>query len=113
MDVISTTSSTGTVVRVSGDVDTETAPALDVELRRLSEAGVSNLSMDLSGVSFLSSAGLSVLIAAHRDFTSVTVHRGNHLVDRLLGLPGLERLYGHEPSVPIPSSQESPPVQGS
>lgn len=56
----------GLVLHVSGEVDTLTAPELDVELDRHLGDGASCLVIDLTGVSFLASSGLAVLVkAAH------------------------------------------------
>jgi len=55
------------VLVVSGELDTLTAPELDEALRALVGAPERLLVVDLSGVSFLASSGLAVLIqAAHR-----------------------------------------------
>ncbi|WP_106399401.1 STAS domain-containing protein [Actinocorallia populi] len=51
-----------TVVRPSGEVDVFTAPALREFLLELLEGGMRRLVVDLSGVSFLDSTGLAVLV---------------------------------------------------
>ena len=102
MDV-STTRHSGTArITVTGDLDTETSPRLEQELHQLSVAGVDDVVIDLAGVSFLSSAGLSVLISAKRDLARFRIERGNRLVDRLVDLTGLEMLYGTERSDQVP-----------
>jgi anti-sigma B factor antagonist len=53
-----------TVVAATGEVDVYTAPTLDDELTRATAAGVTSLVVDLSGVDFLDSTGLSVLVKA-------------------------------------------------
>lgn len=53
-----------TVVAATGEVDVYTAPTLDEELTRATDAGVTSLVVDLSGVDFLDSTGLSVLVKA-------------------------------------------------
>jgi anti-sigma B factor antagonist len=103
MDVVSTTNGAVARVRVRGDVDTATSPGLDQELHRLFDSGVREVVIDLSAVSFLSSAGLSVLIGTQRDLMRLTIEPGNNIVDRLIGLTGLERLYGAASSVHISS----------
>jgi anti-sigma B factor antagonist len=50
----------------SGEVDSSSAPALRARLDDVLDSGVSELTVDLTGVSFLDSAGLCVLAAAHR-----------------------------------------------
>jgi anti-sigma B factor antagonist len=54
----------GAVMRVSGEVDIETSPVLDVHLQALVDEGQTSVTVDLTEVSFLDSTGLSVLIGA-------------------------------------------------
>ncbi len=51
------------VVRASGEVDVSTTPALRAELASIPESA-EKVVVDLSGVTFLDSTGLGVLIAA-------------------------------------------------
>ena len=83
-------------VRVTGDVDSETAPRLEAELARVIVDGADDLVLDLSEVSFLSSAGLGVLIGLHRDAQRLRVEPGNRIVDRVIELTGLGLLYGED-----------------
>ena len=53
-------------VTVSGEVDSSSAPLLREQLDTLFEGALSELVIDLSAVTFLDSAGLCVLAAAHR-----------------------------------------------
>ncbi|BBX62663.1 hypothetical protein MSAS_18370 [Mycobacterium saskatchewanense] len=55
--------SAGRIV-VSGDVDSATAPTLDRQIAVESRAGIAPLTIDLSGVTHLGSAGVSALAAA-------------------------------------------------
>lgn len=50
------------VVAATGEVDVFTAPGLDSEITALLEQGTSRLVVDLTGVSFLDSTGLGVLV---------------------------------------------------
>jgi anti-sigma B factor antagonist len=55
------------VLTVRGEVDTLTAPELDTAMGELLDAPARTLVADLSGVTFLASSGLAVLIqTAHR-----------------------------------------------
>lgn len=97
MDVTSNRSGTSATIVVSGDVDSDTAPALDNAVRALIADGVTALSLDAGGVTFLSSAGLSVFVGAKKELPdkgAFTLIRGNRTVDRLIELTGLELLYG-------------------
>jgi anti-sigma B factor antagonist len=50
-----------TVLNLEGDFDAATAPEVETKLRTLYKAGRSRLVLDLSGVPYISSAGLRVL----------------------------------------------------
>ncbi len=50
----------------SGEVDSSSAPTLRARLDEVLDKGVVDLTIDLTGVTFLDSAGLCVLAAAHR-----------------------------------------------
>ena len=52
------------IVRVAGDLDLDSAPALTAELKRL--VGPRPLILDLSAVDFMASSGLGVLVGAHK-----------------------------------------------
>jgi anti-sigma B factor antagonist len=56
----------GTVIRISGDVDATSAPALRTVLADAIEVRPARLQVDLAGVDFIDSVGLSVLVAGHR-----------------------------------------------
>jgi len=55
------------VVSVSGRLDSTTSPALDAEVRRQLAAQVTRIVFDLTGVDYISSAGLRVFMTAARD----------------------------------------------
>ena len=94
MELTSTRNGPSARVEVIGDLDSETSASLDTEVASLIAAGVDDLEFDVAGVTFLSSAGLTVLIHAHGEARRVRVSRGNRLVDRLIDLTGLSMLYG-------------------
>ncbi|MDT8913795.1 STAS domain-containing protein [Amycolatopsis sp. PS_44_ISF1] len=54
------------VVAVAGEIDLVTAPEFDEVVAGVVDQGPAVLVVDLTGVSFLSSAGLQVLAGAHR-----------------------------------------------
>ena len=67
IDVRAATSSAGCTVSVSGEVDSATAPGLrGCLLEVLARPGTTTVEVDLRGVTFLDSAGLSALATAHR-----------------------------------------------
>jgi len=49
-------------IRLSGELDMATAPMLGDELRRLVAEGATRVTVDLAGLAFIDSTGLSVLI---------------------------------------------------
>ncbi len=65
-------------IAVEGSLDTETAPALEKELKGGLLDGITDLSFDLAGVTYVSSFGLRVLLYAH----TAMERRGGRLVVR-------------------------------
>jgi anti-sigma B factor antagonist len=85
-----------TVVTVTGELDLATTPALEAELERTS-SGPEVVILDLRGVSFMDSTGLSLLVKAQRRAEDsgqrLAIVRGGAQVQRLLSLTGVaERL---------------------
>jgi anti-sigma B factor antagonist len=62
-----------TVVRALGEIDSSSAPALRAELASVLDLAPPEIVLDLCGITFLDSAGLSVLAAAHRRATAEDV----------------------------------------
>jgi anti-sigma B factor antagonist len=52
------------VLKVSGEIDIQTSPVLEEQLRLALDRGDTSLVVDLGDVSFLDSTGLSVLVGA-------------------------------------------------
>ncbi len=53
------------VIALNGRLDTTTAPRLEAELKERLD-GVEKLVFDFSGLSYISSAGLRVMLSAHK-----------------------------------------------
>ena len=53
-------------VSLEGRLDTTTAPKLEAELRPVLKNGVTNLTIDLEALDYVSSAGLRVLLSAQK-----------------------------------------------
>lgn len=67
IDVRAATSADGCVITVNGEIDSTTAPGLrGCLLEVLDRPGTTTVEVDLTGVTFLDSAGLSALATAHR-----------------------------------------------
>lgn len=52
---------------LTGDLDVHAAPELSARLRELAGAGVVDLVVDTTGVAFMDSAGIGVLLRAFKD----------------------------------------------
>ena len=65
MEIRKTTENNIVTVRITGRVDTTTAPALEQELKACS-AECSELVLDFAEVEYISSAGLRVLLSTHK-----------------------------------------------
>lgn len=78
-------------VVATGDIDAHTAPDLWSALEAMSADGA--VAVDLSGVSFIDSSGLRVLVRAHRrqgdGQGSLTLVNPSQAVARLLDITGL------------------------
>jgi anti-sigma B factor antagonist len=92
----------GAVVRVAavGEVDSSSAPLLRTQLEAALEGELRELVVDLDGVTFLDSAGLSVLAGAHRRAAArkvrLRVLASGRAVIRPLQITGLWDLLGAE-----------------
>jgi anti-anti-sigma factor len=64
-------SSTEIHLTLDGHLDAEGAPVLSDELSKKLEAGIQNVTLDLSRVLFISSTGIGTLIAAIGEFRDV------------------------------------------
>ncbi|MDQ2782483.1 STAS domain-containing protein [Lapillicoccus sp.] len=103
LDITTSVNDGLTVVRVEGEVDVYTAPQLRERLDAEIEAGRHDLVVDLSGVGFMDSTGLGVLVGRLKQ---IRVHDGTmRLVcahDRVLKvfvITGLDKVFEIFPSV--------------
>jgi anti-sigma B factor antagonist len=93
-------STTGSVVRVSaaGEIDSSSAPVLRSHLDSVLDGDVEEFEVDLVQVTFLDSAGLCVLAAAHRRAAGKDVRMrvlaASRAVIRPLQITGLWALLG-------------------
>ncbi len=82
------------LVVVSGELDLASGPELEHELTRALASPMRVLIVDLRGLEFIDSTGISILIKAHQraqaDGRRFAVVKGPSQVQRLLGLTGLE-----------------------
>jgi anti-sigma B factor antagonist len=89
-------SGTAAVLTAAGEIDSTSAPVLRERLEALLDGEVREVTVDLTGVDFLDSAGLCVLAAAHRRATgrdvAVRVLASSRAVIRPLQITGLWNL---------------------
>lgn len=105
MDISITRTTAGNVpiVVVGGEVDVSSAPELKDRVAELTRSGEQTLIVDLSGVTFLDSTGLGVLVEAR----AASAESGGALLlvcnqDRILKLftiTGLDDVFAIHPSV--------------
>jgi anti-sigma B factor antagonist len=66
MDISHTSHNRCELITVSGRIDSATSDQLESQIKELQDAGKFNVAADLSGVDFISSRGLWVLIEAQK-----------------------------------------------
>jgi anti-anti-sigma factor len=81
------------VVRLSGELDIASYPPLDEALRTLQLDGRPNVTVDLSGLTFMDSTGLRVLIEADLRTKvsggSLVIRRGSRTIQRVFEISGV------------------------
>ncbi len=86
-----------TVLTVAGEVDLATAPALETAIEGvLADKAAPVLIIDLTGVSFLASAGMAALVAAHQragDATTIAVVADGPATSRQLKMTSLDQVF--------------------
>ena len=85
----------GALVRASGEIDAEAASKLWRALNRASRTGDA-VRIDMSGVSFLDSNGLRVMLSV-RESLEILVVNPSHQVRKLFELTGLTERFGLDP----------------
>jgi anti-sigma B factor antagonist len=83
-------------VRLSGELDLATAPTADARLRELVSEGARTLVLDLRGLSFIDSSGLSLFLAWARTTREAGIGYslipGAPSVQRVFAIAGVEAL---------------------
>jgi anti-sigma B factor antagonist len=90
------------VVAVSGDLDMLTAPALADAIDAAARKEPSVLIVDLSGVTFLATAGINLLAGLHRDVTFVVrfgVVADGPITGRPLKMVGIDQIIALYPTL--------------
>ncbi len=90
MNIIKTKNEDQLTVAVEGRLDTLTAPELETELKAELD-GITDLTLDLSGLEYISSAGLRVLLVAQKAMNakgSMKVTGVNETVNEIFEVTG-------------------------
>ncbi len=91
------------VVRVSGEIDLVTAPALEQAIGGVVAQGPAALVIDLSGVEFLGSVGLKILAATYEQLDAVATRFGvvahGPATRRPIHLTGLDKTFPLYPAL--------------
>jgi anti-sigma B factor antagonist len=84
------------VVTLVGDLDASTAGLLYEQFAALTREGAMHVALDLEGLAFMDSTGLSVIIAEHKRTTSLggelTIYSPQEPVRKLFEMTGLMEL---------------------
>lgn len=86
------------VLEVSGRLDTTTAPELENALNESLE-GVTNLTIDFKDLEYISSAGLRVLLSAHKKLAAIgkmVVKNVNEVVAEVFEVTGFKDILNIE-----------------
>jgi anti-anti-sigma factor len=94
---VSTDASGTPTVTVSGDLDMSNADALKAALASVAAKRPQRVIIDLSGVRFMDSAGIAVLVDAATKVPSVHVRDPSPAVRRVVDITGLTAMITMEP----------------
>lgn len=83
-------------IALSGELDLATADGVDAELERAEASDAASIVLDLSGLTFMDSTGVRLLIQAHARSRAhgdrLTLRRGPAAVQRVMELSGVDVL---------------------
>jgi anti-sigma B factor antagonist len=85
------------VVTVSGELDMSNASSLEAAVASITAEGSERLIFDLSGLRFMDSAGIAVLVAATSKVNVVVLREPSPVVRRVIELTGLSGVLLIEP----------------
>jgi anti-sigma B factor antagonist len=84
------------VIALTGELDLATAPGLEQELLRVEATDAASIVVDLSGLTFMDSTGIRLMVAANArsraDSNRLVLLRGPHAVQRVFELTGVADL---------------------
>jgi anti-anti-sigma factor len=85
------------VIAVSGELDISNADSLKSVVDSVTAQRPDRLIFDLSGLRFMDSAGIAVLIGATREVGAVHLRNPSKIIRRVVELTGLSRVLPLEP----------------
>lgn len=82
-------------IAVTEKLDTSTAPVLSEEINGTDFGGIDTLIFDFSGLEYISSAGLRVLVLAYKKISGkkVVIRGANDVVSQALEITGLAKTF--------------------
>ena len=105
------------IVRVCDNLDAVTAPQLVESFQRLSTEGLQDLILDLSGVSFMDSAGIGAIVRVFRELRGSGVRlavaraMGQPLdLIKMVGLDSVVELYSELPAAARAAEERDEPL---
>ncbi|MFC8238537.1 STAS domain-containing protein [Streptomyces sp. NPDC057284] len=105
---------TGPVLEITGDLDHRTAPELRRAVDRLTLVTGQLLILDLAGLEFCDSSGITALLAARNLATEQSADIALAAVPantaRILRIAGLDRVFTLHPDTPIATNPRSQPA---
>lgn len=87
----------GPVIAVSGDLDISSVEQLRSAVSEMAEARPEELTFDMSGLRFMDSAGIAVLLGAAGKVPNVRLYNPTKAVRRVIELTGLTEVLKVEP----------------
>lgn len=87
------------VITVSGELDLATAPELRAACSAAAQGSAETVRIDLGGLTFLDSSGISVLVETQRDLeargAALVLHHMSDRTRRVLDVAGLSGFFTH------------------
>jgi anti-anti-sigma factor len=108
------TTPAGPVIELSGELDNDSAPAVRTLLPRLTLQAGQQLVIDLTGITFCDSSGMTVLIAARNHALAagadITLAAVPDRVSRMLHIIGLDQVFPTHPTAQAAAAAWIPPT---
>lgn len=97
MEISSESFKRADLITVSGRIDSSNASELDAALKAATDGGRYNIVLDLSGIEYMSSAGLRAIVGAYRECRNhggdVRIANPSDRIREVLDLAGLTAIF--------------------